>query len=73
MMFWWSASITLGNNNGVLTLFSLYILLNTSVGLTSCITIVFFSLTNFDPYDHYAACCVIFKGKGKTDDVPFKQ
>ena len=44
-LFWWSASITLDNNNDVLTdfypFFSLYTLPHTSVGLTSCITIVF--------------------------------
>ena len=44
-LFWWSASITLDNNNGVLadfySFFSRYPLLHTSVGLTSCISIVF--------------------------------
>ena len=44
-LFWWSASITLDNNNAVLTdlqaFFSLYTLQHTSVGLTSCISIVF--------------------------------
>ena len=48
-LFWWSASITLDNSNGVLTdfqpFFSLYILSHTSVSLTSCISIVF-SLLN---------------------------
>ena len=44
-MFWWSASITLDNNNDVLTdfksFFSHYTLPHTSVSLTSCISIVF--------------------------------
>ena len=31
---------------------------HTSVGLTSCISIVFISLKHFDRYDHNAACCV---------------
>ena len=52
-LFWWSASITSDNNNDVLTnfkpFFSLYILPHTSVGLTSCIFIVFFSLKNVGP------------------------
>ena len=47
--FWWSASITLDNNNDVLTYswpsFSLYTLLHTSVGLTGTST-VFFSVLN---------------------------
>ena len=42
---WLSASITLDNNNDVLTdfkpFFTLYSLPHTSVGLTSCISIVF--------------------------------
>ena len=44
-LFWWSASITLDNNNAVLTdlkaYFSLNTLPHTSVSLTSCISIVF--------------------------------
>ena len=44
-LFWWSASITLNNNNDVLPdfkpFFSLYTLPHTSVGLTSFISIVF--------------------------------
>ena len=44
-LFWWSASITLDNNNAALTdlqpFFSLNTLPRTSVGLTSCISIVF--------------------------------
>ena len=44
-LFWWSASITLDNNNTVLAdfkpIFSLYTLPHTSVGLTGCISIVF--------------------------------
>ena len=44
-LFWWSASITLDNNNAVLTdlqtFFSLNTLPHTSVSLTSCISIVF--------------------------------
>ena len=44
-VFWWSASITLDNNNAVLTdlqaFFSLSTLPHTSVILTSCISIVF--------------------------------
>ena len=56
------ASITLDNNNDVLTdfkpFFSLYTLPHISLVLTSYISIVFFTLTKFDPYDHYAACCV---------------
>ena len=43
-LFWWSPSITLDNNNAVLT------------DLTSCISIVFFSFGYFLPFDHYAAC-----------------
>ena len=43
-LFWWSTSITLDNNNAVLTdlqpFFSLNILPHASVGLTSCIPIV---------------------------------
>ena len=43
-LFWWSASITLDNNNAVLTdlypFFSLNTLPHRSVGLTSCISIV---------------------------------
>ena len=64
-LFWWSASITLDNNNDVLTdflpFFLLYLLPHTSVGLTSCIYIIFFSLKIVDPYDQYAACCVPLK------------
>ena len=56
--------MTLDNNNKVLaefdTFFSLYNLPHTSVGLTSCISIVFFCLKNVDPSDHYAVCCVPF-------------
>ena len=44
-LFWWPASIPFENNNHVLTnskpFFSLYTLPHTSVGLTSCISIVF--------------------------------
>ena len=36
--------------------FSSNTLSHTSVGLTSCISTVFFSLKIVDPYDHYAAC-----------------
>ena len=61
-LFWWFASTALDNNKDVLTdflpFFSLYTLPHTSVGLTSCISIVLFSLNFFDPYDHYAAGCV---------------
>ena len=43
--FWWSASITLDNNDAVLTdlyaYFSLNTLSHSSVSLTSCISIVF--------------------------------
>ena len=57
--------MTLDNNNDVLTdfwpFFSLYTLPHTSVGLTSRISIVFFSLKIVYPYDHYAACCVPLK------------
>ena len=49
-----ATSITLDNNNDVLTdfkpFFSLYTLPHTSVGLTSCFSIAFFSLITFDPY-----------------------
>ena len=49
-LFWWSTSITLDNNNDVLTdfqpFFSLYTFLHTSVGLTSCIS-MFFSVCKF--------------------------
>ena len=31
---------------------------HTSISLTSCISIVFFSFEYFDTYDHYAACWV---------------
>ena len=52
----------IGNNNTVFTdlyaSFSLNTLPHTSVSLTSCIYIVFFSFEYFDPYCHYAACCV---------------
>ena len=51
-LFWWSASIILDNNNGLLTdfypFFSHYILPHTSVGLTGCISDVFFSFEYFD-------------------------
>ena len=61
-LFWWSVSITLDNNNDVLTdlkpFFSLCTSPHTSVGLTSCVSIVFFSLKNVDLYDHFAAYCV---------------
>ena len=44
-LFWWSALITLDNNNAVLTdflaFFALGILSHTSANLTSCISIVF--------------------------------
>ena len=40
LLFWRSASITLDNNNNVF--FSSYTLPHTSVGLTDCISIVFF-------------------------------
>ena len=44
-LFWWSASITLINNNDVLRgfkpFFSPYTLPHTSVGLTDCISIAF--------------------------------
>ena len=50
------------NNNAVLTdfeaFFSLNALPHTSFSLTSSISIVFFSFEYFDPYDHYAACCM---------------
>ena len=62
-LFWQSASIASENTNDVLTdfypFFSHFTLTNTSVGLTSYMSIVlFFSLKIVDPYDHYAACCV---------------
>ena len=64
-LFWWSASITLDNNNAVLTDLSTYFSLNTlphtSVSLTRCISIVFFSFEYFDPYVHYAVCWVTLK------------
>ena len=45
-LLWWSASITLDHNNAVLTDLKPFFSLNnspyTSVGLTSCISIVFF-------------------------------
>ena len=34
---------------------------HTSVGLTSCNPIVFFSFEYFDPFDGYAACWVTSK------------
>ena len=47
-LFWWSASITLNNINAVLTdlrpFFSLNTLPSPSVGLTSCISIIFLFL-----------------------------
>ena len=48
-----------------LAYFSLNTLPHTSVGLTICISIVFFSFEYFDPYDHYATCWVtlrLYKG-----------
>ena len=64
-LFWWSASTPLDNNNVVLTdlyaYFSLNTLPHTSVSLTRCISIVFFSFEYFDPYDHYAACWVTLR------------
>ena len=49
-LFWWSASITLNNNNAVLTdfqaYFSLHTLSHTSVSLTGCVSIVFSVLIN---------------------------
>ena len=63
--FWWSASITLDNNNDVLADFypflSLFTLPDTSIGLTDCISIVFFSFEYFDSFDHYADCYVPLK------------
>ena len=57
-----SASITLDHNNAVLTdlkaFFSLNTLPHTSVSLNCCISIVFFSIEYYDPYDHYAVCWV---------------
>ena len=57
-LFWWSASITLDNNNAVLTDLQAFFSLNTvphnSVSLTICIS----SFEYFDPYDHYTACWV---------------
>ena len=51
LLFWWSASITLDNNNAVLTdlqaFFSLNTSPHTSVGLTGCISIVFSVLNIF--------------------------
>ena len=59
--FWWSTSTTLDVKNYVLQtfshFFSLYTLQHTSVGLSSCISIVV-SFEKFDSYDRYAACCV---------------
>ena len=53
-------SITLDNNKDVLSdfkpFFSLNTLPHTSVGLTSCISIVLFSFEYFDSFDNYAAC-----------------
>ena len=50
-LFWWSASITLDNHNAVLTdlqpFCSRNTLPHTSVGLTSCISIVFSVLNIF--------------------------
>ena len=61
-LFWWSLSITLDKNNAVLTDLYAFFLLNTSlhssVSLTSCISLVFFSFEYFNPFDHYAACWV---------------
>ena len=52
-LLWWSASITLDNNNGVLTdfypFYVLYTLPHTSVGLTGCISTAF-SVLNFLTY-----------------------
>ena len=39
-----------------LAFFSLYTLACTSVGLTGCISIVFFSFENVESFDHYTAC-----------------
>ena len=52
----------LDNNNKLLTdlwpFFSLNTLPHTSVGLSDCFFIVFFSFEYFDSFDHYAACWV---------------
>ena len=65
-LFWWSASITLDNNIDVLTdfqpFFSLYTLPHTSVGLISCITIVFLSFEYLNSFDHFAACWFTLSG-----------
>ena len=61
------------NNNGVLSdlyvHFSLYTLPHTSDGLTSCISLVFFSLKNLDQYDHCAACCVALSACAKCTEI----
>ena len=60
------ASITLDNNNAVLTelqpFFLLNILPHTSVGLTTCISTVVFSFEYFDSFYHHAACWVTLTG-----------
>ena len=65
VFFWRSASITLDNNNDVLTdlseFFSLDTLPHTYVSLTCCISIDFFSFEYFPSFDHYAACWVTLR------------
>ena len=56
-LFWWSASITLDNNNAVLTDLWPFFLLNTlphtSAGLTRCIFIV---LSVLNIFSHFKPC-----------------
>ena len=56
-LFWWSASITLDNNNDVLTDFFEAIFLTSYLSWPDWLYFpVFFSFGYFDSFDHYAAC-----------------
>ena len=65
MSFVHKQSITLDNNNAVLTdlwpFFSFNTVPHTSVGRTSCISIVFFGFENLDSFHQYAACWITLK------------
>ena len=49
--------------------YSLYTLPHTSVGLTSCISIAFFSFQYFDLFDHYAACWFPLRSKDSFEII----
>ena len=60
--FWWSASITLDNNNDVLTEsspFFLNLYFTTYLSWSEYLYFYcFFNLNYYDPFDHYTACCI---------------